>query len=677
MMSLVMRSNLEKKSNEPDATSVPAPENAHLTTESPAGELALGHWYWVKCVATWDDKENGRKTGDEYEWFGCAMRIGSNYVEVRSPGGSYTRVHLDNYWEVLRREEHPETVISARLEHWRSRANELVAEIHALTRRLGVAKSHTLNGPTAATGAATSSSLLALSGQANLHAYKAELTFAKEKTLPALHADLKKATEKHSTWVKASMLSLEASITPMRDTITTIDDRLFSFGLYAGLAESAARCCDGSPAAHDEPLHVMQRRLYMDEEALLSYEAGGMDFTGIAEFDDWLCRPQNRDRILPFPRTLVAMRVRRSPKERETHGDLLATFIKIKEEHADQWTFIYVRNGDQVWRITCEIDFGPMIFPDGSIYSEGEPMMVRMFANSVDKLITRAEFEQHLAAYRDLKAKSKAWRRANPDEDTFHDPYLRSISGSVSLPNFGDFRPGDWEPFDRSNVHFDDIKETVDAKIKEYNRVAVIIQGLFDRSEVLHPHPPVQTWRPESFARSVKLVYDASLALYDGAKPDFEAYRATLNASLQVGSVVVGQEVYWMAREASRENARRDRDFRTGATTYRYKFYRPYGDPGPGRVAAIETWKPRARTAVFTWGRESNRRRHPSVRQTLSVPAGALLNISAYRQGDFKQFFADPRTRAEYLKWAPLLLTAEDYLAGKIETESGHNSRGS
>jgi hypothetical protein len=80
---------------------------------------------------------------------------------------------------------------------------------------------------------------------------------------------------------------------------------------------------------------------------------------------------------------------------------------------------------------------------------------------------------------------------------------------------------------------------------------------------------------------------------------------------------------------------------------------------------------------VFTWGRESNRRRHPSVRQTLSVPAGALLNISAYRQGDFKQFFADPRTRAEYLKWAPLLLTAEDYLAGKIETESGHNSRGS
>lgn len=41
-----------------------------------------------------------------------------------------------------------------------------------------------------------------------------------------------------------------------------------------------------------------------------------------------------------------------------------------------------------------------------------------------------------------------------------------------------------------------------------------------------------------------------------------------------------------------------------------------------------------------------------------------LLNVSAYTPGDFKQFFADPRTRAEYLKWAPLLLAAEEFHAG-------------
>jgi hypothetical protein len=39
--------------------------------------------------------------------------------------------------------------------------------------------------------------------------------------------------------------------------------------------------------------------------------------------------------------------------------------------------------------------------------------------------------------------------------------------------------------------------------------------------------------------------------------------------------------------------------------------------------------------------------------------------VSAYKPGDFRQFFEDPRTRQEYLKWAPLMLTAEDYYAGK------------
>lgn len=224
-----------------------------------------------------------------------------------------------------------------------------------------------------------------------------------------------------------------------------------------------------------------------------------------------------------------------------------------------------------------------------------------------------------------------------------------------------------WKPFDRTNVHYDEVMEVLNAKVKEYNRVAVIIQGLFDRSEILHPHPPVQTWRPESFSRSVRLVFDSSRVLHDGEKPDFEAFRAKLNASMGPGSVVVGQERYWMAREADRENARRDRTYRAGASSHRYEFYKPDGNPGPGRIAMIEEWKPRARVAVFSWEREARRWGRPPILQTLTVPAAEMFNISAYKAGDFKQFFADPRTREEYLKWAPLLLTAEDFLAGKLQ----------
>ena len=37
--------------------------------------------------------------------------------------------------------------------------------------------------------------------------------------------------------------------------------------------------------------------------------------------------------------------------------------------------------------------------------------------------------------------------------------------------------------------------------------------------------------------------------------------------------------------------------------------------------------------------------------------------MDAYTPGDYKQFYDDPRTRELYLKWAPLLLAAEDWHA--------------
>jgi len=54
------------------------------------------------------------------------------------------------------------------------------------------------------------------------------------------------------------------------------------------------------------------------------------------------------------------------------------------------------------------------------------------------------------------------------------------------------------------------------------------------------------------------------------------------------------------------------------------------------------------------------------------VPADKLFNVSAYKIGDYKQFFLDPRTRAEYLRWAPMLLAAEEYHAGtkKLKREN-------
>lgn len=72
---------------------------------------------------------------------------------------------------------------------------------------------------------------------------------------------------------------------------------------------------------------------------------------------------------------------------------------------------------------------------------------------------------------------------------------------------------------------------------------------------------------------------------------------------------------------------------------------------------------------TFEWQRErqSYNRWGPDgpINTRVTCPVEKLLNVSAYTKGDFKQFYNDHRTRADYLKWAPLLLAAEDYVSRK------------
>ena len=51
----------------------------------------------------------------------------------------------------------------------------------------------------------------------------------------------------------------------------------------------------------------------------------------------------------------------------------------------------------------------------------------------------------------------------------------------------------------------------------------------------------------------------------------------------------------------------------------------------------------------------------------MTVPASKLFNISAYKPGDYKVFFADLRTRSNYMVWVEMLLAAEEYHAGNLD----------
>lgn len=619
-------------------------------------DSVLGQWFWVN---------DQNYDGEPERWFGCVVAEGSNYLLVRGVTGAETRVHNDEFFERLTPEPDPQRVIDEQVRLLHHESQDLMRQASDLTRSLGI-------DTRALPGVSGGTALTVAAGRREVQEYKAALQKAQKETLPKLFEQIKTTNKAIAKWMAAPMLPLAAQLGTAEKTVDHIKRRIYAIELYAGVTEEVVQVASGDPAPAEEKVRLFQRRLYMDEECLADYRAGGMEFKDIAKFDAWLLEPANLDRLLPTPRCIVSMRVRRKEKEREATS-ILSHFVNFLLARDDDSTFLYIRNGANVYRLSTDIDFGRNLFPDRKTFDPQRPMMARMFGSRVESLIDRAEYEEQIAEEREKERNSKKWLREHPkstwDTKTMGDREFANPYRFTGTRYLGDR----FEPFDPSSVYYDDIAESVSDRIAHYNRVALIVQGLFDRSPVFHPHHMAKVWKPDDFFQAVELVYDNSVVLYDGDKPDFEAYRRKLNASLQVGSIVIGQEHAWMVREAAKYNAQGARSHYRGFQ--RVKLHKPYGDPGPGFTAAIGQWKAKSREAVFRWMRQRQSQRRylddkMDLPATLTVPESQLLNVSAYTPGDFRRFYADPRTRADYIKWAPFLLGAEDFHAGKLNRRS-------
>lgn len=607
----------------------------------------VGAWFYVE-VAEWDREARSNRT---IKRLACCTHLGTNYAEMTFVGGSEVRVHFDVFAAECEPVANAEAVIDEAIVARQGKIARLMEQVRDLTRRLGVAPSPMLGG---GGGGGDEVRSLALRTDEPVAEYKTALVKAKDQDLPALFEEIKETSRSLSRWMTAKMIPLEAEAGSLNGAIAAIKKRIFSVELYAGLTESVVEISAGEPAALDEKIYLMQRRCYMDEECLAHYETGGMTFGNVADFDVWLARPENCQRILPFPRTIVAFRVRRTTKERS--ATTLRGFIQMfYEAEADKKTFLYLRNGERLYRLSTSIEFDEGLFPDldAQVLASGK-VYAKMFGASIDRLATEGEYLGVL----EKEAEEKRFHDAAPEGDKW-----RYGSG---------FRESErYVVHTKESVHYDDITAHIAEEMARHNRLVLMLQGLLDRSPVMHPHPPWLLWTREGFAAALELVYDDARALVAGARPDFEAYRTKLNASLKTGSVTVGQDDAWALAEGAKETERRQR---SGRGDYYPERCRPYGNPGPGVIARVARCGSRSKACTYEWSRERLtydrwRRNRAPIPTSFTTPAANVLNINAYKPGDFKIFFNDPRTRAEYLKWAPLLLAAEEYHAGNHKLE--------
>ena len=93
---------------------------------------------------------------------------------------------------------------------------------------------------------------------------------------------------------------------------------------------------------------------------------------------------------------LVEIRENTPKKERENDGQLSTSLINIQLEEADKCTFLYIRNGKQVYCLQSDLDFGELIFPDkATIFvagiEDGDYKEVYLFRGmpSLDKFAVR------------------------------------------------------------------------------------------------------------------------------------------------------------------------------------------------------------------------------------------------------------------------------------------------
>lgn len=623
--------------------------------------LDVGQWYWVK------DAENS-----EQRSFCCVTSIGSNFVEFTHVSEASERVHFDDLAARCEREFDPSRVIQDKVRASQKRTLLLMEQISELSARLGVAPSAALG-----TGNETRALSLVHDNGRDLGAYKAELEAAKAETIPSLFKKIQAANKTMGRWLQAETLPLQAQAQALQSVLDRIGQRIFNVQLYSGLSESIEQIADGEAAPLTEKIRLLQRLCFMDEECLAHYETGGMTFDGIEEFDAWLLRPDNLARLLPFARCIVSFRVRRHIKERSVAGGYI-NFLQIAEESkTDRYTFLYIRNGAKVYRMRTAIDFGPTLFPDmtrksleGRIFAKVQNYSTR---KEVEHLLSENEFRELCENYDRAKARVEFKNRENERERAAWTS--RKQSAQAAGQEFNEPEPHHWHEyigtdprldfneFEPKNIFFDDIKKKIASVIEEHNRIVLVLQGLLDRSPVLHPHPPWKLWTQAGFEQALELVYDETRALVAGEKPDFEAYRVQGLASLREGSVVIGQQALWQE-----EMEERIPDLRRNSRAF---FAATEGNPGPGFLAKVERIDRRKGKCFFSWYRRPpyGKNEGRAFRVTFSCDIGQLFHVGAYKPGDFRLFFNDPRSRCDYLKWAEFLLAAEEFHAGNRKVE--------
>ncbi len=414
----------------------------------------------------------------------------------------------------------------------------------------------------------------------------------------------KQLVAEYEAQARAVRKELDALIVPLREQMARMEEGLWTVNLYLGRDEEIVQLLDGEPAPVESPISLRQQVLSMDEETAAFAETGGIDARNIDVFDEWVKNPAHLAQVFPEPKGVVVLVPRHRGRDYEDPWVNRA----MREENA--WSYFLIRNGERLYRMRTDFVVGKHLIP------------------------TTTEFTGLFSG-----------RRFNPETRT---------------DEVYELTPGTRE--------WDAAAKSQDARQRHFMRMALVLQGLVDRTTVWHPLPPhgVNLLSNDTYAHGTAvLVRDAEHVLTDG-RDDFFTWLSKLTDQMRPGMRILGAFNTDEFRHAGGWRAPSSDDGWRGRTSDRVS---PNGSefPATGVIHRLEGRKTLHDVQGFTFKFERVRKsyiddeyRAPKTRGTCTVLPGDkfVLPYDLVTVEEMRYYLGSRRQRGAYEYMFPLLHAA-------------------
>lgn len=153
----------------------------------------------------------------------------------------------------------------------------------------------------------------------------------------------------------------------MKEQMEKIGRIITQIEIFLGINEELHQLKVGAPAPADTPISIRQTTMYINEE-IGHWKNGGLDYTNINWFDNWVMEPKNLQRVLPELKGIAVFKPCRYNKEYE---DCSVQEQAQRNQFNRNDTYFLIRNGENIYRIfTNNIVVGTYFFPTQELWAE-------------------------------------------------------------------------------------------------------------------------------------------------------------------------------------------------------------------------------------------------------------------------------------------------------------------